>query len=65
MSVRIWQRAVECEFLNKMSHASHIRTLFSLVGRAWMEILIKYTLVFFFVEYGVVTKKTNENKCLT
>ena len=27
----MWQRAVDCEFLNKMSHASRIRTLFSLV----------------------------------
>ena len=27
----MWQRAVDCEFLNKMSHASCIRTLFSLV----------------------------------
>ena len=31
-------------------------------GRAWME--IKYTLVFFFVEYGAVTKKTPENNAL-
>ena len=63
-----------------MSHASHIRTLFSLVvknvsckwkccittnadeGRVWME--IKYTLVLFFVEYGVVAKKTPENKSI-
>ena len=27
----VWQRAVDCEFLNKMTYASHIRTLFSLV----------------------------------
>ena len=32
-------------------------------GRVWME--IKYTLVLVFIEYGAVTKKTPENKCLT
>ena len=31
MSVRSVAEAVDCEFLNKMSHASCIRTLFSLV----------------------------------
>ena len=31
-------------------------------GRAWME--IKYTFVLFFVEYGVVIKKTPENNAL-
>ena len=31
-------------------------------GRAWME--RKYILVLFFIEYGVVTKKTPENNAL-
>ena len=71
----------DCEFLNKMSPASHIRTLFSLVVKniscKWKCCIllmlmrgrawmgIKYTLVLFFVEYGAVAKKTPENKCLT
>ena len=77
----MWQRAVDCEFLNKMSHTSHIRTLFSLVVEniscEWKCCITtnadegesmdgkKIHSHLFFVEYGVVTKKTPENKYLT
>ena len=64
-----------------MLHASHIRTLFSLVVKnasyTWKCFITtnadegesvdgnKIHSCPFFIEYGVVTKKTPENKCFT
>ena len=65
----MWQRAVDCEFLNKMTHASCIRTLFSLVVKnvscEWKCCIttnadegesVDGNKIHSFVEYGAVTK---------